>query len=149
MALLASAQQAERAHASATVGAAIDSMLASAVAAVSASFAARRALLANASPVEREAVHKRLAGEQAAEIARLVHQFTTERRTLRRQALSLLVATHRTARRSLSTQLRRERAVFAILMQSRKLVHRDARVQPKTRRDGGATRKNHLRRQRP
>lgn len=118
MALLVAAQRDERQRALASIDAGLSTRHAAQAAAVIARFAGKRAALSTAidSP-SRAAALLQLAAEETAELVRLAVEHVNEKRRQRQTALSVLAATHRAARKSLSTRQRHQRIAFAVAVQ--------------------------------
>lgn len=119
MALLVAAQRDERQRALASIDAGLSTRHAAQAAAVIARFAGKRAALSTTIDGPSRAVAlQQLAADETAELVRLAVEHVNEKRRQRQTALSALAATHRAARKSLSTRQRHQRIAFALALRS-------------------------------
>ena len=113
--ILSAAQRAARRQAVKAVDASLSDRHASTIALVLAKFAGRRAALsAIVEPSARAAAASQLATDETAELVRLALEHAAEKRQMRKAATAPLLAGHRSTRRSLRQQQRRQRVAFAI-----------------------------------
>lgn len=92
---------------------------ASAIAAVVARSADRKAALTDQEPSARADAMHALAAEEVHELARLALEHAAEKRALRKSVVLCLAAVHRIERRSLRTRNRLQRILAAAVMQPR------------------------------
>jgi hypothetical protein len=119
--LLIASQRAARRAAVQSIHAALSVRHGSAVSAVLAKFADRRAALAQMGGQGRGAALQQLSADETYELARLALEHAAEKRALRKLTLLPLARQQRAARRHLRLRNRRQRIVSAVQLEPRRL----------------------------
>ena len=118
MQVLRARQRGARRAAMGAINAALSSRHASAIASIVARFADRRAALMEPDQNVRAAALRRIADDEAHELARLALEHAAEKRAIRKSATVAIAVPQRAARRSLRQRNRRQRIVFAVQLQT-------------------------------